>query len=246
MPSNGGHESTATSQHRVRLESRWDKQPLKVNVFELATKNMGQIQLVPLFPYLDEGSFVPCLALSIGGPDLQDFLFFHHNSQQEHVLCMSSNGCSMATGQTLGPSPTNLDEAHGVTHFLKDPTDPESFFVMLITIRIADAPVEMEGVSLRCRKCATVLLRRDFDVKSGPERELIPEFYALRYYTETFEEFNASEANRTCPKCSEVHPPVPFEQFGHWRYRRNISVADRGIAELVRAGSTLAPLEGVS
>ena len=72
-------------------------------------------------------------------------------------------------------------------------------------------------------------------MKQGPSWKYYPEFYALRYYAECCEEFNADEAKRTCPKCAVVQRPFPIKQMGWRLYADNVEVANRGRETLERA-----------
>ena len=206
------------------------KRPMKVNVFELITKNIGTLQLVPIFPYLDDGAIVPCLSISKGGSDLEPFQFFHANVVAESILCLAEQGATMKTAQLMKTPPV-----HGVNAFLKKPADPESFYVVLVTIRMMSEAVQQEGFIIRCAKCNAIVYQRDFDVKQGPSWKYYPEFYALRYYAECCEEFNADEAKRTCPKCAVVQRPFPIKQMGWRLYADNVEVANRGRETLERA-----------
>lgn len=211
-----------------------NKRPMKVDVFELVTKTAGALQLAPIFPYLDDGAIVPCLSITKGRPDLESFQFFHANVVAESILCLAEQGATMKTGQLIKATPV-----HGVNAFLKKPTDPESFYVVLITIRMGSDAVQEEGFIIRCSKCNTIVYQRDFNVKEGTRWKYYPEFYALRYYAECCDEFNADEAKRACPKCGTVQKPFPAKQMGWWTYAENVEVANRGREALERAGDEM-------
>jgi len=207
----------------VPLKPAPHKRPMKVNLFEMVTRSVGALQLVPVFPYVDDGSIVPCLSITKGGSELKPFQFFHANVVAESILVLAEQGATMKTAQIMKTTPV-----HGVNTFLKNPKDPESFYVVLVTIRMLFEPEQQEGYVARCAKCNTIVYRKDFDVKKGPPRKHYPEFYALRYYAEFFEEFNADEAKRTCPQCGLVQELFPLEQMGWRRYADNVEVANRG------------------
>lgn len=202
------------------------KRVLKVDIFEIAIRTVGVLQLMPIFPYLGDGDVVPCLSPTAGRPDLDHFQFFHVNEVDETLICLASQGAGMKTGAVM-----KLAAKHGVTAFLRNPHDPASFNVNLITIRMKQGDVQEEAFSLSCPKCHQTVFRRDFNVKDGPARKHYPEFYALRYYAEACEEFNSSETNRTCV-CGEVLPPFPLHLMGWWLYAENIDIAERGREEL--------------
>lgn len=214
----------------VPLRPAPHKRPVKVNVFEMVTRSVGTLQLVPIFPYMDDGAIVPCLSITKGGGELEPFQFFHANVVAESILCLAEQGATMKTGQLIKTTPV-----HGVNTFLKKPKDPESFYVVLVTIRMLGDKVQQEGFILRCSKCNTIVYQRDFDVKQGPTWKHYAEFYALRYYAECCEEFNADEAKRTCPKCATVQQPFPLKQMGWRLYADNVEVANRGREALENA-----------
>src|SRR2546430_15994745 len=147
----------------VPRQSAPHKRPMKVNVLELITKNIGTLQLVPIFPYLDDGAIVPCLSISKGGSDLEPFQFFHANVVAESILCLAEQGATMKTAQLMKTPPV-----HGVNAFLKKPADPESFYVVLVTIRMMSEAVQQEGFIIRCAKGNAIVYQRDFDVKQRP------------------------------------------------------------------------------
>jgi hypothetical protein len=51
--------------------------PVKKNLFEEVIHATGTLELVPVFPYLDNGAIVPCLSVSLGKAGTQRFQFFH-------------------------------------------------------------------------------------------------------------------------------------------------------------------------
>ncbi|MGC0239673.1 hypothetical protein [Arthrobacter sp. SD76] len=70
--------------------------PLKASVFERMGK--ANTQLVPLFPYTETGSIVPCGALLWGGADRSHGQFFHWNTVNEVTLTWGSHGGMLNTG----------------------------------------------------------------------------------------------------------------------------------------------------
>jgi hypothetical protein len=225
--------STSTAEMREHVPRRPapGKRAIKVNLFEQITRNVGTLQLVPLFPYLDDGAIVPCLSITKGGQALEPFQFFHANVVSESILCVAEQGATMKAGQLIKATPV-----HGVNTFLKKPSDPESFYVVIVTVRMLADAVQQEGFIIRCAKCTTIVYQRDFDVKQGPQWKYYPEFYALRYYAECCEEFNADEVKRRCPKCGLVQKEFPIRQMGWRLYADNVEVANRGREALEQAG----------
>jgi hypothetical protein len=215
-------QANGSSTNHVPRKPVADRQPVKVDVFELVIRNLGLLQLAPIFPYMHDGAIVPCMTNTTGVKGVTPWHFFHLNEVKETIICMVENGGAMKSGHIM-----LLSDNHGVGPFLRDPNDPTNYYVGLITIRMLADPRQMEGVILRCQKCNDVIYERRFNVKEGPERKHYPEFYALRYYEECWQEFNGSEAHRTCKKCGTVRPPeTASDDFGHQLYARNIEVAN--------------------
>jgi hypothetical protein len=201
-----------------------NREPVKVDVFGFVIRNLGLLQLAPVFPYLHDGAIVPCLTNTTGVPSMRPWHFFHDNEAMETIVCLVENGAAMKSGQIM-----LLANHHGVGPFLRNPHDPSSFYIALITMRMHSGPQQTEGIVLRCHKCNEVVYSRHFNVKEGPERKHYPEFYALRYYLECFREFNEHPELRICKKCSTMRAPEPeCENFGYLQYTRNIDVANRG------------------
>ncbi len=207
---------------RVPLAPAPNKRVLKVDLFEEAVHRLGLLDLVPVFPYFGNGDLVPCLSVCIGDPDLKQFQFFHANSVSESLLCLAGDD-SMKPGQLM-----TLAQTHGVNTFLKNPHDPDSFNVMIVTIRMNKEPVQDEGILIRCPKCNALVFERHVNVKDGPVRAFYPEFHGHAKYADVIDEFNSSEQNRTCSECGHLQERFPVEQMGWGVYRKNIVAANRG------------------
>ena len=182
--------------------------PLVANLFE--TLQHGNTQLIPLFPYMHPGAMVPAGALLRGGPDKHYGQFFHHNTVDEVVVCFASNGSVLQTGQVFVGG-----RVHGVTSFLKDEKNPESFAVMCITQRQADAGPQNEAVELRCSKCHERIFYEEFD---GTPPTATPEgIYAFPSITvppKILAAWNASPERRTCAACGHLNDPFPIAAWG--------------------------------
>jgi hypothetical protein len=239
MASNG----SKTAFHHVPSRPVADRQPVKVDVFGLVIRNLGLLQLSPIFPYMHDGAIVPCMTNTTGVRGVTPWHFFHDNEAKETIVCLVENGGAMKSGQIM-----LLANNHGVGPFLRDPQDPSNYYVGLITIRMGNRPEQTEGIVLRCHKCNEVVYSRHFNVKEGPERKHYPEFHALRYYLESFREFNRNPELRICKKCGTVRPPEPeAENFGYVQYTRNIDVANRGREAFeLMAAKLVKPAEGAS
>ncbi len=196
------------------------KKPIKKNLFEEVIHATGTLELVPVFPYLDDGAIVPCLSVSIGGANAKKFQFFHENVVPEVLLCLAGEDSALQAGQMMV-----LPDLHGVNNFLKDLANEHAYMVVLITIRMNSQDNQNEGFVIRCEKCSELVYRRETNIKHGPERPYYPEFYALGFYADAIDEFNASA--RICPKCHHVQALFPAEQVGWRRYAQQVAVANR-------------------
>ncbi len=196
------------------------KRPVKKNLFEEVIHATGTLELVPVFPYLDDGAIVPCLSVSIGGAHAKKFQFFHENVVPEVLLCLAGEDSALQAGQMMV-----LPNMHGVNNFLKDLANERAYMVVLITIRMNSHDNQNEGFVIRCEQCNEVVYQRETNIKRGPERPYYPEFHALGFYADTIDAFNASA--RACPKCGHVQAPFPAEQVGWRRYAQQVAVANR-------------------
>ena len=201
------------------------KKPIKKNLFEEVIHATGTLELVPVFPYLDDGAIVPCLSVSIGGPNAKKFQFFHDNVVPEVLLCIAGEKSALHAGQMMV-----LPNMHGVNNFLKDLANEDAYMVVLITIRMNAQADQNEGFLIRCEKCNELVYQLETNIKNGPQRPYYPEFYALGFYADAIEEFNASD--RTCPKCNHVQELFPAEQVGWRRYAQQVAVANRARAAI--------------
>jgi phage FluMu protein Com len=203
------------------------KAPVKKNLFEEVSHATGTLELVPVFPYLDNGAIVPCLSVSMGGASAQRFQFFHDNVTPEVLLCLAEKQGALKAGQMMV-----LPNLHGVNNFLKDLQDESAYLVVLITVRMNQQNEQREGFLIRCEQCNELLYQRYQNIKQGPERPYYPEFHALAFYADAVDAFNASD--RTCPKCKHVQPPFPVEQMGWRRYAMQVRVANQAREEAER------------
>ena len=77
------------------------KVPLKKNLFEEVIHATGTLELVPVFPYLDNGAIVPCLSVSLGRTSTQRFQFFHDNVVSEVLLCLAGGSAGNPSRERL-------------------------------------------------------------------------------------------------------------------------------------------------
>jgi DNA-directed RNA polymerase subunit M/transcription elongation factor TFIIS len=200
------------------------KRPIKKNMFEEVIHATGDLELVPVFPYLDEGSIVPCLSIAMGGRGVKKFQFFHTNDVPEVMICLSEHNSALRAGMLM-----SFPDLHGVNNFLKDVADEDAYMIVIIAIRMK-AGAQNEGFVLRCDECNNEIYRLNRDIKQGPERQYYPEFHALRLYADAVDDFNASD--RKCEKCGHVQEMFPQDQLGWRRYARQVDLANRARASV--------------
>lgn len=215
--------------HRIPPPSP-DRPPLRANVFEFM--QYANTSLAPMFPtYLERGSIVPCATLFIGGPDAEFGHFFHENTEEEVALVMADHGAHKGTG-TVMIAPLH----HGVNSFLKDPKDPASFLLIMITQRQRDAGPQAERILFRC-KCNEVLY--DFGFDATPPATFVPGvdkiLITTRDSSSAAEAFNADEKLRTCKRCGTVAPPFPIAPWGWTQHTAQHRAVARARAVLTTA-----------
>jgi hypothetical protein len=195
--------------------------PLKANVFSFASGISCALQ--PMFPYESAGNLVPCVAVFQGVDGGQYGQFFHRNSVEEIAVVYGSSNAMLGTGSVFA-----TQQLHGVNSFLKDPSDPDAFILITITQRQTEDGDQREAILYRCQKCSSELV--DFEYNATPrdveghdpsqwgghERDAVSMFPTLWGSVTATDQFNASEASRTCDACGHVNPEMPEELWG-WR-----------------------------
>lgn len=205
------------------------KKPLKVNLFEQLVSHTGTLELVPIFPYLGPGDVVTCASSIIGGPSLEEFIFTHNNVIPETMIVVSEAGGAVPLGTVMA-----LLGEHAVTSgFLAEPHQAGSFFHVLVAVRMLPGSVQDEEFIINCPKCGEEVFRHGFNIKAGPERPLVGEFYGLFYYDQAVQAFNQTE--RVCAGCLTVLPRFPEEQMGWGRYAANVATANQAGQRLQQA-----------
>jgi hypothetical protein len=186
-----------------------DRPPLRTNVFEFM--QYSNTSLAPLFPsYIERGSIVPCGTLFMGGKDAEYGHFFHDNTEEEVGLVIADHGAHKGAG-TVMVAP----QLHGVNCFLKDPKDPESFLLIIITQRQRERDPQSERVFFRCG-CNQVLFEHGYDATPADtfEADGAKIFVSMQGSSTAAEAFNADVALRTCSRCGTVHDPFPVGAWG--------------------------------
>lgn len=209
-----------------------DRPPLRANVFE--SMQYANTTLALLFPsYVERGSIMPCANLFIGGPDAEFGHFFHENTEEEVALVIADHGALKETG-TVMIAPL----LHGVNSFMKDPKDPASFLLIVITQRQRDSGAQSERILFRC-KCNEVLFEHAFDATPpdtfafGEDKLLI----TTRESSAAAEAFNGDEKARTCKRCGNVSAPFPIGPWGWTRHASQHRAVARGRTILAAAAA---------
>ena len=214
------------------------REPLKINVFERMSAAANQ--LMPLFPYDDAGSIVPCGAVLWGGPDNEYGHFFHGNSVAEVAVVYGSNQSLLSSGQIFATQPL-----HGVNSFLRDEKDPEAFAVMTITQHQSETGSQSETLMARCQNCKAELARIDYDAtphgaeghdpaRFGSADDRVRQFATTAGSWE-FADLRNGEG-RTCKECGHLNPVFPVEQWGWLRQVAQTRVVNKAYRTLVKEG----------
>lgn len=215
-----------------------NKQPLKANVYEYARTNVAP--LIPMFPYIDEGSIVPAVTLYWGQAE-GDYGFFIHENTVEEIAIVFGGGGTTARGNA-GLVRLN-DHVHGVGRILKDTKDRDAYVLVTVTQRQAEGGKQREAIWFVCENCKTEIGRNEKDVpvpKPGRQHEhgrYVP-FFTIQLGNETRQNFNASEEARTCPKCGHLNAPYPVERLGSHLY-----IGQTRVVEMARQSLDLAASE---
>ena len=215
-----------------------DREPLKNNIFSVMTG--ANCQLIPLFPYHDAGTIVPCGAILASDPEDSEWgHFFHYNTVEEVALCFGSDGGLVQTGQVFV-----TQQLHGVNSFLRDPSNPGGYLLMTITQHQSEEGDQSEAILYRCRECHHELYRLDYNSTpkgaqgydpsqwGGSDDDEVPMFATIWGGTTSADVYN-DESVRTCPKCGFVNPAHPQDKWGWQRYVSQVRVADTAKRKLL-------------
>jgi 3-hydroxyanthranilate 3,4-dioxygenase len=196
------------------------KQPKRENVYWQARNSYAQ--LIPMFPYLDAGSIVPCISVFYGGPGTNVGHFVHDNTLDEVFLNFGSVQSYIKPGFARIGTKT-----HGVGSFeTADPPDGMAT-INVITQRHPIGEHQHESIIYLCKKCKHEILRRDYDGNPPPQpgnEYYTPDLPTLATIIEsatTAETYNALGENEiNCPKCGEPHHRFPLKNWGWDEYKR--------------------------
>jgi hypothetical protein len=201
-----------------------DKIPLKVNIYDFA--RTATTALNPMFPYYEAGCIVPCIALQDPGHRGAMGYFVHYNTVQEVNLCVGTSGSfRVAGGVSVGPTTHPVGEKPG------QPSNPDMFYLGVITQRQAIGAVQKEAILFHCDNCGEEIFRRDYgafefpDKLAGPADSQLIGLPTIAQSSAAAEAFNTDEAHRTCKSCGHVSAPFPTAYWGWDHYRRRTVIA---------------------
>jgi hypothetical protein len=217
-----------------------NREPLKANVYRLV--QCSPTALVPLFPYVDEGSIVPCAATFSGGPGRRYGRFQHFNTVDEIAVMFGASG-QLSRGAGLvrvGP------KLHMVQAPMENQEDPANSGVVVITQRQSIGKEQREEYRFVCDKCDRRLFVMEANAtppKRGEQPRNAP-FLTIIETSEAARRFNEDETARKCKHCGHQNPPFPSESWGWDVYARQSEVARRAEASLTAACTAPAPHGG--
>jgi hypothetical protein len=219
-----------------------DRDPLKANVFGFVQNST--VALAPLFPYLDEGSIVPCAATFHGGQGKRFGRFQHFNTVDEVAVIFGASG-QLTRGVGLvrvGP------KLHMVQAPMENPEDPDASGIIVITQRQKIGKEQREEVRFVCAQCDRRLFVHEADAtpakrgtKPSPGGTL---FVSIAESAEAARRFNDDEAGRKCTHCGYQNPPFPSADWGWETHVSQTEVVRRGTQSLAAAPNAGPPPQG--
>jgi hypothetical protein len=201
------------------------REPMKTNVFRFAQINVSTLS--PMFPYVDEGAIVPCVATFRGGPGKRFGRFQHFNTVDEVVIMFGAKGGRGRAGMVrVGP------KLHQVGAPFEDPEDTGSLRVTTITQRQAIGQPQREEYRFACEKCDRRLYMEEVDA-TPPRRGTgpgavggsVPFATTIETYAAA-KHFNENAEARRCKHCGHQNPPFPIEDWGWDQYVRQAEIIE--------------------
>jgi hypothetical protein len=204
-----------------------DRPPLKVNVLERARTTATT--LAPLFPYVDEGSIVPCISVFRGGPGRRYGRFQHLNSVDEVIVMLDAPAGLVLVGPKL----------HPVAAPFEDVEDPENSAISLITQRQLFGKPHHEEYRFLCDACDRRLSVARFDATPPARGSAGPPapFPTLVEGCAAARRHNADEESRRCKHCGHLNEPFPLEAWGWEEYTEQSAVSERARASMQAASA---------
>lgn len=206
-----------------------DREPMKVNVFWFA--QTCPTTLAPMFPYLDEGSIVPCVATFRGAPGKTYSRFQHFNTVDEVAMVWGASGA-----QRRGVGLIHVGPKLHMVQPMEHADSPDDTGLMVITQRQAIGKEQREEVRFVCEKCDRRLFMYELDatpVKRGTKQAAGTfGFKTIIESCEAARRFNADESARTCKHCGHVNAPFPIEAWAWEIYANQSAIAKIGSQSL--------------
>jgi hypothetical protein len=210
------------------------KQPLRENVYWIG--RMANAQLVPMFPYLDPGSIVPCISLFTGGPDSAVGHFVHSNSLDEILVNFGAMESYIKPGVARVGT-----KVHGVGN-MNHKNEPDGFAAInVITQRHPTDAGQQEAVTFICHSCKHELFKREYDGNphASPDSEYfapgLPTLATIIESSLTAEAYNRLGDDIVCPKCGAHNERFPLQNWGWSEYRQKTQGTLRSMRALAAA-----------
>ena len=216
-----------------------EREPLKVNIYERMSKSNAQ--LMPIFPYDEAGTMVPCGAMLYGGEERPHGHFFHWNTVSEVLVSWGTHDAMIPSGAIMATQPF-----HGVNSFLRTETDPNAYALVTITQRQSDEAGQREALTAKCQNCRKNLIVHEYDAgpfgapDHDPERFGRADDVYRQFSTQVggveFVEMRNSEEGRTCKECGFVNAEFPTAPWGWDRLVNQTRVANAAYHSLQGSG----------
>ena len=205
--------STSASSHRIPPPQS-DKLPLKQNVFEFM--RLGNSTLLPLFPYVDQGSILPAGTIFRGTSDTYYGSFEHFNDVDEVFIVFAAKGARFRSGTVrVGPR----------QHFVGSPfmgkDASEAMALVVVTQRQSVGKEQLEQLVFRCTECRAEILKYGFDSTPparGTQVDTLGPHAPFTTLVESVKAYEAYNQNRVCPECGHENERFPTELWGNDDY----------------------------
>lgn len=205
--------ATNATSHRIPPPPA-DKLPLKQNVFEFM--RTGNTTLLPMFPYVDEGSIIPAGTIFRGASETDYGSFEHFNAVDEVFIIFAAEGARFRSGTVrVGPR----------QHFVGSPfmgvDAAESMALIVITQRQSTGREQREKMVFRCSACRAEVLNYEFDATPparGTQRETLGPHAPFTTLVQSVKAYDTYNENRVCSKCGHENARFPTELWGNDSY----------------------------
>jgi len=218
-----------------------EREPMKVNVYRFVQS--CPTTLAPLFPYLDEGSIVPCAATFRGGPGKTYGRFQHFNTVDEVAVMWGASG-----SQRRGVGLVHVGPKLHLVQPMEHADSPDDTGVIVITQRQAIGKEQREEIRFICEKCDRRLFTYELDA-TPPKRgtRQAAGTYSFTTVMESYEaarRFNADEVARKCKHCGHQNAPFPIDAWAWDVYVNQSQIARTGTQSLADTRKAGPPRSG--